>query len=544
MVVAIATAVLAVQAAAQAPTRQELNPGARSQPTRPTPDLLGAPNPGACPLAVNPAPLTVTSVTLRGLESAPLEALRPAYADLLGKAGDAADLCRIRDRVAEALFDRGLLVRVEIPAQTITDGAVTLEVIEAHIVNVTVRGDPGAAGPALERYARKLRGMAPFDVNKVQRYVLLASDVPGLKVRASVRPNPGGARGAVDLDLSVERNAQDLRFNVQNKQARATGRWGGLARYDLNAQDGFGDQVSLIAYRTIRNEQWVAQVLQEGRLGGEGWVIRSSLAYGESHPGDSLKALGLKSKSIVGNLEVAYPLLRARRENLWLSAGVEAINQDTSAGSPLIKDDLRIVYAQAKGDKTFYQWGRPMLLSGQLSLRQGLAGFGATKRGDRLLSRSEARPDAWVLTGSATFLTNLTPKISLKADINAQYADQPLAAYEEYAVGPFTIGRGYDAAYTSGDQALAASLELRGGPYQPRPGLLVSPYGFFDIAHTRDRDTGGFNQTVTSVGAGVQIPVRDRWLLDVMFAQPLDRRALDRKAPSGRLLVSLTTRFF
>jgi len=448
--------------------------------------------------------------------------------------------------VAEALFNRGLLVRVEIPAQTINDGAVVLEVIEAHIVNVTVRGDPGAAGPALERYARKLRGMAPFDVNKVQRYVLLASDVPGLSVRASVRPNISGARGAVDLDLNVERNARDLLVNVQNKQARATGRWGGLARYDFNAQDAFGDQVSVVAYRTIRNEQWVAQVLQEGRLGGEGWVIRSSLAYGESHPGDALKPLGLKSKSLIGSLEAAYPITRARRENLWLSAGVEVINQDTSVGGggTLINDDLRVLYLRATGDKTFYRWGRPFLLTGQASVRQGFEGLGATKTGDRLLSREGARPDAWVSTADATLLTNITPKISLKIAVSAQYTDKPLAAYEEFAVGPFTVGRGYDAAYTSGDQALAGSLELRGGPYQPRAGLVVSPYTFFDIAHTRDRDGGGVNQTVKSIGAGVQIPVRERWLLDVVFAQPLDRSVVDRKTPSGRLLVSLTTRFF
>ena len=534
-------------AVAVAPSRQELNPAGRTTFSAPPPDLFSNPGAGPCPLSENPAPLTVTSVTFRGLVSVPAEKLAPVYADLLNKPGDAADLCKIRDRVAEALFDRGLLARVEIPAQTIDQGAVVLEVIEAHIVNVTVRGDPGGAGPALEQYAQKLRGMAPFDVNKVQRYVLLASDVPGLKVRASVRPNLTGERGAVDLDLNVERNAQDLIVNVQNLQAKTTGRFGGLLRYDLNAESRYGERTSLVFYRTLKNEQWVVQGLEEARLGGEGWVVRAALAYGESHPGDVLKGLGLKSRSIVANVEAAYPLVRKRRENVTLAAGFEVVDQDTKfgGGGTLINDDLRIVYARAEGEQTSY-WGgyRPIVLNGQVGIRRGIEGFGATDEGDRLLSRAEARPGAWVATAEASMLAVLTPRVSFRAEVNGQYANQPLAAYEEYAVGSLTIGRGYDPAYISGDRALAASFELHAGPFQPRAGWALSPYAFLDIAHTRDRDRGGLKQTLKSVGAGVQIPVRERWVVDVTYAQPLDKRAFDRKTPPGRLLVNLTARFF
>jgi hemolysin activation/secretion protein len=479
--------------------------------------------------------------------SAPPEALRATYADLLDKAGDASNLCMIRDRAAEALFDRGLLARVEIPAQTINGGAVTLEVIEAHIVNVNVRGDPGGAGPALEQYAQKLRGMAPFDVNRVQRYVLLASDLPGMKVRASVRPSPGGERGAVDLDLNVERDAEDLIVNVQNLQAKATGRFGGLLRYDLNGESRYGEQTSLVFYRTLRNEQWVVQGLEEARLGGEGWVVRAGLAYGESHPGDSLKALGLKSRSLVANIEAAYPLVRRRRENITLAAGFEVINQDTriGGGARLINDDLRVVYARAQGDQTAYWWGyRPIVLSGEVGIRRGIEGFGATDEGDRLLSRAQARPGAWVASAEGRLLAVVSPRVSVVARVNWQYADQPLTAYEEFAAGSLTVGRGYDPAYISGDRALAGSFEVHAGPFQPRAGWAFSPFVFFDVAQTHDRDSQGLKQTVKSVGAGVQIPLRERWVLDVIYAEPLDKRAIDRKTPPGRLLVNLTARFF
>lgn len=548
MIVAVAPTYLQAQTPAGAPTRQELNPAARSERLAPpAPDLFSAPGAGACPLAENPAPLSITSVRFNGLESVPAEDLRPAYAAFLNRAGgDAADLCKIRDAVAEALFDRGLLARVEIPAQTIDGGAVVLEVIEAHVVNVSLRGDPGPAAPALEKYAAKLRGMKPFDVNRVQRYILLASDIPGLKVRASVRPNISGERGAVDLDLNVERDDEELIVNAQNLQGKATGRWGFLGRYDLNARSRYGERLSLVGYRTVKNEQWVAQALSEARLGGEGWVVRGGVAYGESRPGGALTGLGLKSVSVVANLEAAYPLVRKRRENLWAAAGFEYIDQDTrlGGGNKLINDDLRIFYARMQGDQTSYIGYRPIVLRGEVGVRRGIEGFGATDEGDRLLSRVDAKPAAWTLLAEASATMVITPRLSAFVEVSGQYADQPLTSYEEFSVGSLTVGRGYDPGYISGDKALAATFELRAGPFQPRAGWAVSPYGFFDIAHTSDKDRNGFNQTVKSVGVGLQMPVRDRWVLDVSYARPLDKRTLDRSKPPGRLLVNLTARFF
>ncbi|MDZ4371655.1 MAG: ShlB/FhaC/HecB family hemolysin secretion/activation protein [Phenylobacterium sp.] len=524
-----------------------MNPAARTEMRAPPADLFSAPDAGPCPLAENPAALTITSVTLRGLESVPAEALAPAYAAFLNRPnGDASDLCKVRDAVANALFDRGLLVRVEIPAQTIDAGAVVLEVIEARIANVTVRGDPGPAAPALERYAEKLRGMAPFDIARVQRYILLASDVPGMQVRASVRPGSSGERGAVDLDLTVERDEEEVILNVQNLQAKATGRWGVLGRYDLNARTRYGERTTLVFYRTLQNEQWVAQGLTEARFGSEGLVVRGGLAYGESRPGGPLGGLGLKSVSVIGSMEAAYPVVRSRRKNIWAAAGVEVIDQDTRLGGAgkLINDDLRVVYARIEGDQTVYYGYRPIQLRGQVGLRQGLNIFGATDKGDRLLSRADARPSAWSLGAEGSILTLLTPTLSAYVEVSGQYADKPLAAYEEFSVGSLTVGRGYDPGYVTGDKALAATFELRAGPYQPRAGLTVSPYGFFDIAHTADRDRTGFNQTLKSVGFGVQIPVRERWMLDVGYAHPLDKSAIAARKPPGRLLVNFTARFF
>jgi hemolysin activation/secretion protein len=546
LLLAAAPSIVRAQAPAAAPSRQELNPAARARLPAPPVDLFSAPLPGPCPLAVNPAPLSVSSVRLNGLTAVKAEALLPAYARFLNRKGDAADLCKIRDAVGEALFERGVLARVEIPPQTILGGAVVLEVIEAHIVHVTVRGDPGPAGPAVERYAAKLRGMTPFDVNRAQRYILLASDLPGLKVQASVRPSSTGERGGVDLDLAVQRDPQELILNAQNLQSKATGRWGGLARADFNGWTAMGERTSLIAYHTLGREQWVAQGLEEARLNGEGLLARGSVAYGESHPGDVLKPLGLKSTSLVATAELAYPLVRTRRQNLTLAGGLELVDQktDVAGAGRLIDDQLRIAYVRAEATRTAYVGVHPVVVSGQVELRQGLDALGASGKGERLLSRAEAKPEAWVVYAQANLLAVVAPRLIFHTQVDAQYSRRPLAAYEEYAAGDLTIGRGYDPAFVSGDSALAASFELRSGPFQPRAGVALSPYAFYDVAHVANRDRGGFTQTVNSVGVGVQVPLRDRWLLDVTYVCPLDRREPDGARPAPRILANLTARFF
>ncbi|MBL8773938.1 MAG: ShlB/FhaC/HecB family hemolysin secretion/activation protein [Phenylobacterium sp.] len=534
---------------APAPSRQELDRAQRA-PARPgpAPDLFSSPEAGPCPLAENPAPLTVTAVRLNGLESVPAEALAPAYAPYLNRAaGDAADLCLIRDAVSDALFDRGVLARVEIPAQTIgTDGVAVIEVIEARIVNVTVRGDAGPAAPMLERYAAKLRGMTPFDINQVQRYVLLASDLPGLRVQAAVRPSPGGERGAVDLDLNVQRDPQDVIVNVQNLQAKATGRWGVLAQADFHTHTAFGEKTSLVAYRTIQNEQWVLQLVEEARFGGEGLTGRASIAYGKGRPGDVLKPLQLRSESLVVNAELAYPIVRKRRENLWIAGGLELIDQETriSGAGTLIDDEIRVAWAEVRADRTHYLQGRPIVGQAALGLRLGIEGLGGRGDGDPLLSRFEADPGALVAYGHAEVYAGLSPRLVFVGRLEGQYSKKPLVAYEEYTAGALTIGRGYDPAFTSGDSALAGSLELRAGPFQPRAGLLVLPFAFVDAARTWDRDIGGLAQTLTSAGVGVQVPVGPRGVADITWAYPLDRREGDRARPSPRLTLNLTTRFF
>ena len=495
--------------------------------------------------------VTLGSVSFRGATALKEQDFSPTYREFLGKPQRVGVICEIRDRAARALFDRGILARVEIPEQRIAGGALILDVIEAHVVNVRVRGDIGPGQAAVERYVEKLRGMRPFDMRKAQRYLLLASDIPGVRVRAAVKPSVSPERGAVDIDVSVTRSDFAVVGNAQNLGSKTVGRWAGLVRADARSFTPLGEDSTLVAFHTLgSDEQWVVQLLEAARIGGDGWIARFSAVYGDSRPGDVLKPLDLKSTSVVAEAEAAYPLIRRRRLNLNLAGGFDVINQETDleGGDTLLTQDrLRVAYVRADGDARVYAFDRTFLLNGALTVRKGISGLGASDAGSILLTRGLAIPDAGLIRFGGSLDAPVGAGFSANIRVQAQYTDKPLMPYEQISLGDLTIGRGYDPAVVLGDSGVGAAFELRYAGLQINPRLLFSPYLFFDSGsvHNNQAALSGLtaDHTLRSVGAGAVLRVANRASLEMTYAYPLDSVILGGERPTPRLLISLTASF-
>lgn len=527
------------------PTRNELNPAERTPQVTQQPDLFSLPAPGPCPLASSTLTVDFKGAKFSHLTGVPPETLSPAWRDIVGKTVPLSSLCQVRDRIAELLFKSGILARVEIPEQRIDGGVVTFEVIEAQVMSVRVTGAAGPVKARIDDYARRLRGMNPFNLAVAQRYLLLASDLPGLRIRTIVRPAKAGGRGAVDIEINVVRNPVTVTFNTQNYNSRTVGRFGALARVDFNSLTEAGERTTFVFYRTVPdNEQFVGQLIEELRIGGDGLLLRGSVAYGETRPGDVVAPLNIRSISTVGSLELSYPLIRLRRETLTVGGGIEAVSQKGAVrgGARFTEDDLRIGYVRADYEVRPFIGVNQAVFGGEVTLRKGLGFLGASEKGSFLLSRQDGDPEAFVVRASGRALLPLGRRFSLFARADAQVASDPLLAYEELPIGTLTIGRGYDPASASGDSGIAGAFEARVAPLALGSNATISPYAFFDVAHVSNKNNAGFEGTLTSVGGGAQIRFARRLLLDLAYAKPLDRGAQAQRPP-GRLLVNLTVAF-
>src|SRR5262249_11714256 len=113
--------------------------------------------------------------------------------------------------------------------------------------------------------------------------------------------------------------------------------------------------------------------------------------------------------------------------------------------------------------------------------------------------------------------------VSLALTAQGQYAFEPLVVGEQMSFGGYQIGRGYDPAAISGDNAIAGSAEVR---YDTRVDKYfiqtVEPYLFYDTAKVWNRRGGnGAGLALHSTGAGARVGFDHNISAGVEFAHTL-----------------------
>jgi len=568
-----------VAAAAQStPSSPPPLPPTREEVTRPVaPPLPPAPpklevegGVERAPCALDEAQYRSIHFVLRGAQFDGLKGLAPqqlasAYAPFVGRDVPISVVCEIRDRAGTILRNAGYIAAVQVPEQTITGGTVQFQVLMAHLTQVRVRGDASGAERIIAGYLNQLTKEPVFNRYQAERYLLLASDLPGYTVRLTLRP-AGGAPGDVIGDVTVQRTPGYVDFNVQNGGSHELGPWGGLLRAQMFGLTGLGDRTSLSVFSTADfHEQQTLQLAHDFRLGPEGLTLSEAFTYAWARP--SVPNARVLAHTLLNTFEIGYPLLRSQAETIRTSAGMDLVNQDVRLnGIGLSRDRLRVAFLRLGADAVatdftdvrFSAAEPPWRLGTYFELRQGLSGLGATDCGPISAdclgpgqvppSRLDGRSDATVFRYSATGEYRPIPDLTFALSARAQYAWKPLLSFEQFAAGNYTVGRGYDPGALLGDMGFGTQAEIRIGSVVPASAskAALEGYTFWDHAMVRDRGNlvvVAGSQHLDSVGAGARVNF-NRFALDAAFAVPLTRIGLNNRRPGPRFLVSLTTRLF
>ncbi|GGJ36874.1 hemin transporter [Sphingopyxis bauzanensis] len=570
--VAMPAAALA-QATPQIPTREEIQQPTLAPLTPPNEQVVSADDGierAPCPLA-NPEFANVR-ITLRGVEFSSVEGidnatLASSWSDHVGQDLPISVVCDIRDRAATTLRAQGYLAAVRVPPQTIDDGIVRLDILAARMSRIEVRGDAGRSERLLQRYLSRLDDQPVFNVIDAERYLLLARDIPGLDARLTLRP--GNVPGEVVGEVLVARTPFVFDTNIQNFGSRDVGRWGGVARVRIAGLTGMGDLTTASFYSTPDfDEQQVVQLAHEFRVGGEGLRLGASYTYAWTRP--DIAAFPIKSKTQIASLFAAYPVTLTQAHRLTIGGGLDLIDQDIGLGGvPINRDRLRVFNLRADaswidpgsvaGRSGFSPSEPRWAVSTALEARQGVSFLGASNDcgpggvtcflpGAVPLTRVDGKPDAFLIRANALAEWRPQKLFTLSAAPRAQWASDPLLAYEEFSGGNFTIGRGFDPGTIIGDSGVGVAFEARYGSFVPAntKAFALQPFGFFDAAWVWNKDAAfnGLNpQKLFSAGGGVRVAYGDVARLDVTMAVPLNRGGFLAQKPDPRLLVSLTTQF-
>ena len=511
--------------------------------------------PAACPFKSSAVTATIDGIRFTDPAGGPLPVevaglladIRPAQG-----ARPIAELCDLRDAAVERLQAAGYIAAVTIPQQEIrTDTrSARLAVILGRLVEVEVLGDAGGRAARIASRIDRLKALHPLRTADLERELLLASDAPGVDVRMSLVS--AGAPGELVGKLQVARRSFALTANASNFGSRSLGREVGSLRAEFYGLTGLSDLTFVGASSTLDfQEQWSVQGGHYFSL-DNGTTFGGSLAYAESRPDIGLP---IHTKSLLGAIEAYTPIVRTVAARGTLGGGLEIVDQESNlvAGSvavPVTRDKLRVAFAKVQGTRRSFAADGSLasLFSGTLQVRKGLdildASQGGVGENGYLPSKIEGDPAALVLRGGYSSLMRWGG-FNLLGELQGQYSAKPLLTFEEYSVGNYTIGRGYDPSVTSGDSALAARVQP--SITVPIGRTTVEPYTFLDAVRIWNEDalTSERRRSLVSIGVGARVYIADKLAIDAAYAHPFDKplNLPGLKRASDRFLLSITTSF-
>ena len=572
------TVAFATAAAAQVPPLPPtipVTPGLQAPPSqlRPAPQPPAEVGPGtipAAPAGTTTAPpgadqvfLTPVAIDVEGATVYPPAVIAALTQPLIGKRIAATEIFKVaKDLERKYREDGYFLTSVAVPAQRITDGRVKLRVIEGYVSSVVVEGDIGDAAKQARRFLGNLVDRKPVNLRDMERYLLLTEDMPGVSVRAVLRP--GKELSSSELVVQLKRQMLDLFAQVDNRGFKHTGPRQVTTVVGANSFTGLAERLEATFFTTLSREQNFGQVAWSNFIGSEGFRVRAYYGRGYIMPGGPLKATDYDGLITIAGISGQYPVIRSRQFNLNVNAGFDYYRSDVRVtfNNLLNRTNLRI--ARIGADASYRDdWNG--VTFGSIRLSKGLTGFGASKKGDLLLNRLGSEPGFRKINGEVSRLqaiyANEDFALNLFGTIAGQYTSDTLPANEKFFAGADRLGRGYYAGQVTGDKAFAGSLDLQFNfvvPYEEAAGGSVSAetrsrgtpvqlYAFYD--HAKVWNNAEFEVPslyARSVGAGARVNVLETTTVEVEGTRRLD---LDVDGPNAKKLdpwsvyLRLTSRF-
>ena len=498
-------------------------------PPQAVPPLLPTPAPGAPEVPPGP-PVTIQSVVVQGATAYPEAELKPYYAGLIGQSVPLAQVSTVLQQIQTKYRNDGYVLTVVRGTIDPGNGGSTLRirVVEGFISDVKIDGDIGPAGVLVFNFLNKLTTIRPVNISDIERALLLAQDIPGVSVRAVLRPGTGEA-GAVELVGQVGRKPFGGYAQYDNRASNFAGPNELLVGAQANSFTSAGERTEVEIYDTpFTTEQLFGQGSIEGFVGSSGLKLRGYAGYGYSQPGGVLSAVDFHSRLLLAGASASYPIIRTRPLSLYTSLAFDTEHAVTteSGGTGLRNvSDLRVLRLSGTVDSQDQTLGTGLIGANTIILtaHEGLNGLGATSD-----ARIGNRVDFFKLTGEITRVQNLfsfgTNTVALKLSVGGQWTNDILPPTEEYLLGGTRYGRGFFAGEVIGDKALGTTAELQLNTALERPiPLGLQPYIFYDTGQTWDLAPGDINQKLESAGVGVRVTVTPQLSVEVEDAHRFTR---------------------
>ena len=392
--------------------------------------------------------------------------LQPLVAEFVGKPITFDDLKRITDAVTEYYRERGWLVRVILPQQDITEGTVTIRIIEAKLGGIRIDNQSTRVSNA--RVEAWIYGRIPkaseLSLDQLDHALLTLNDLPDVLVAGTLQE--GTQPGETLLLLTVtDKPLFNGQVSADNYGDSNSGKARGSALVNVNGPLGIGDQLSVYGmYSQGNNYGRLSYTLPVGTSGLRVGVNGSSMSYRVLN--NSFQSLFNNGFANTGGLEATYPIIRTRPMNLM---GLLNWNYNSfrnwSNGKSIVENsyDTNVTQAGLSGNLL------DSLLGGGINTASLIGAFGNIGK------------DAWTAGGLQQGVAGsfaklryaynrnqaITDTLTAYIAVSGQWASKNMDSSEQlYLGGPMNV-RAYASGQGAASQGNLTTFELRQNlPYQ------------------------------------------------------------------------------
>jgi hemolysin activation/secretion protein len=482
------------------------------------------------------------------------EELSKVYRSDIGSQVTLADIYKYANDIAIKYRKAGyMLTQVVVPPQTIESGVPRVRVVEGYVDTIRVQGDGQTATEAamVDSIAQHIAtNKTAVNIHDMERQLLLINDLPGVTARSIISPSETSP-GAADVLIIVERDPFDALVSIDNYGSRFLGQWAANGIVNFNSLLGLNEQIMAQAvYAPGTGYELLHGGLgYEQPIGSHGTRVGARFSVTDTDPGHTLRRFDVRGNAKYYSAYVSHPFIRSRNETLigQLSFDWRDVKSSNNV-EPTRRDHIRALRAHAG-----YSFLDNLLgpsankLSAQLS--KGLNVFGASEEGDRNMSRNFGDPQFTKADVEIERLQRVLPSVNLKLVGKAQLASDALPSSEEFGVGGYYSGRGYDPSEIVGDDGISAQVEVQwNNPINSTINAVQNYqfYTFMDAGRVWNVDATTLDdkrESLVSTGLGVRVNFAYDIDMNTGVAFPLTRRVSSENDKDPRFYLSVSKKF-
>lgn len=367
-----------------------------------------------------------------------------------------AQLQEICNKISKYYQSKGYLTAYAyMPVQEVSNGVVTIRVMDGHYGEVTLNNKSQVTDTVLRSISRKVKAGRIIEKVPLDRALVLMNDLPGTKVFATMEPSK--TSGAADMHLeAIETERNGATMWVDNFGNKNTGKYRVGANFHENNPGNIGDLFSVSYVQGnggIKNWdiRYEAPFTRTGTVAG---VSYSKLTYSLMKEFAWMDAYG---DARTWQLYLKTPLKRTMYNNLYFNVYYE---------DRKLRDVIDYFGTDAEKESRVFRFAldgdsRNAKSSDRYVITHSIGKLYLQNDDAKLFDKYGTEGQFQKTEAELYHIQQLTPKWQLHLDVRGQYAYSDLDSSEKMYIGGYSGVRAFPQGESGGDSSFLGTAEFR-----------------------------------------------------------------------------------